>query len=570
VEAFAELLEGTVLGERVFWQYLSIPLVAAVVGYYTNWIAIYLTFHPLRFWGIPPWLGWQGIIPKKAEKMASTFIQTTMYRLGSLPELFTEMEPDVIARHVDKVLAPRLDHYSDDVLSASQGQTWETAPQMVRRQVYAHVRKRIPELVRNIVADVGHRIDELLDFEHMVVTRLKNDKPLLNRLFLDSGKAEFKLVIDCGYYFGFVFGLLQLLWWLIYPAAWTLAFAGAVHGWLTNYLALNLIFRPLRPTKVGPFTIQGLFLRRQKEVAAIWCRIVTREILTIRAMMRSMLTGPRAARAHEVIRHHLKPLVKEAVDAVGPIAQMSVGRDGIGARHLLRPVRGRALQRGPRAGGREDAGRAHDRDAPRGLPGPPAPLLQGGREDPPRPGLGRRLRRRRPPALALLPALSRGERAAAARKKKQLEKRRRSKSSIEGRSEARVGLARRRWHPKRPPAGKRGRDRPSAEAACSTRRSPPAQRLPNGPAGGPGPTPPLLWSFSSAADTTDASNSRPRAREARAERPSRRIPGRVRPQAADSGSRQPAASRSARASARRSTKSANSTSSPPRGRSAPA
>ena len=47
-------------------------------------------------------------------------------------------------------------------------------------------------------------------------------------------------------------------------------------------------------------------------------------------MMRSMLTGPRAARAHEVIRHHLKPLVKEAVDAVGPIAQMSVGRDGIG------------------------------------------------------------------------------------------------------------------------------------------------------------------------------------------------------------------------------------------------
>lgn len=330
MEAFAELLEGTVLGERVFWQYLSIPLVAAVVGYYTNWIAIYLTFHPLRFWGIPPWLGWQGIIPKKAEKMASTFIQTTMYRLGSLPELFTEMEPDVIARHVDKVLAPRLDHYSDDVLSASQGQTWETAPQMVRRQVYAHVRKRIPELVRNIVADVGHRIDELLDFEHMVVTRLKNDKPLLNRLFLDSGKAEFKLVIDCGYYFGFVFGLLQLLWWLIYPAAWTLAFAGAVHGWLTNYLALNLIFRPLRPTKVGPFTVQGLFLRRQKEVAAIWCHIVTREILTIRAMMRSMLTGPRAARAHEVIRHHLKPLVKEAVDAVGPIAQMSVGRDGIG------------------------------------------------------------------------------------------------------------------------------------------------------------------------------------------------------------------------------------------------
>jgi uncharacterized membrane protein YheB (UPF0754 family) len=330
VETLVGALDNTLLGERIFWQYLSIPLVAAVVGYYTNWIAIHMTFHPLRFWGIPPWLGWQGIIPKKAEKMASTFIKTTMYRLGSLPELFTEMDPDVITRHVDKVLAPRLDHYSDDVLAASQGQAWETAPQMMRRQVYAHVRRRIPELVRAIVADVGHRIDELLDFEHMVVTRLTSDKALLNRLFLESGRAEFKLVIDCGYYFGFLFGLLQLLWWLIYPAPWTLAFAGAVHGWLTNYLALNLIFRPLRPTKVGPWTIQGLFLRRQKEVAGIWCHIVTREILTIRAMMRSMLTGPRAARAQEVIRHHLRPLVKEAVDAAGPIAQMSVGSEGIG------------------------------------------------------------------------------------------------------------------------------------------------------------------------------------------------------------------------------------------------
>jgi uncharacterized membrane protein YheB (UPF0754 family) len=329
VETLLDALAGSLLGERVFWQYLSIPLVAAVVGYFTNWIAIQMTFHPLRFWGIPPWLGWQGIIPKKAEKMASTFVNTTMSRLGSLPELFTEMEPEVIARHIDQVLAPRLDHYSDDVLEASHGQRWETAPQMVRRQVYSHVRARMPDLVRRIVDDVGRHVDQLLDFEHMVVTRLKSDKALLNRLFLDSGRAEFKLVIDCGYYFGFLFGLLQLLWWVIYPAPWTLAVAGAVHGWLTNYLALNLIFRPLRPTRIGPWTLQGLFLRRQREVAGVWCHLVTREILTIRALMRSMLTGPRSARAQELIRRHLKPLVQEAIDAVGPIAQMAVGSDGV-------------------------------------------------------------------------------------------------------------------------------------------------------------------------------------------------------------------------------------------------
>ncbi|MCZ7650619.1 MAG: DUF445 family protein [Thermoanaerobaculia bacterium] len=100
------LLESPLYGDPRLWRLASIPLTAAAVGWATNWLAIRMTFHPLRFLGIPPWLGWQGIIPRKAEKMARTFVDTSMQRLGSLPELFEEMQPEVIARHVEKVLAP--------------------------------------------------------------------------------------------------------------------------------------------------------------------------------------------------------------------------------------------------------------------------------------------------------------------------------------------------------------------------------------------------------------------------------------------------------------------------------
>ena len=90
------------------WKLVSIPLTAAVIGWFTNWIAIRMTFHPLRFLGIPPWLGWQGIIPRKAEKMARIFVDSSMRRLGSVPELFEGMEPEAIARHIEQGLAPRL------------------------------------------------------------------------------------------------------------------------------------------------------------------------------------------------------------------------------------------------------------------------------------------------------------------------------------------------------------------------------------------------------------------------------------------------------------------------------
>ena len=85
------------LGNVEVWKYASIPVVAGLVGWGTNWAAIELTFKPLRFIGIRPFLGWQGIIPSKAARMASIFVDSTMIKLGTLPELFQQMEPDVIA-----------------------------------------------------------------------------------------------------------------------------------------------------------------------------------------------------------------------------------------------------------------------------------------------------------------------------------------------------------------------------------------------------------------------------------------------------------------------------------------
>lgn len=306
------------------WRLASIPATAAVVGWLTNWIAIWMTFHPLRFLGIPPWLGWQGIIPRKAEKMARIFVDSSMRRLGSVPELFQGMEPDVIARHIERVLEPRLEHYTDDVMIASKGEVWEQAPKGVKQKVYGAVRGQLPRLVRDTLRDVGEHLEQLLDFKYMVVTRLVQDRRLLNRLFLESGAREFRFLILSGLYFGFLFGLIQLATWLLVPGRWQLPLYGVAVGWATNWVALNLVFRPLHPIRIGPWFVQGLFLRRQKEVAQVWCRIVTREILTIRRFMASMINGPHGDLARQKIVEHLRPVVDQAVTAVGPLAQMAI------------------------------------------------------------------------------------------------------------------------------------------------------------------------------------------------------------------------------------------------------
>jgi len=56
--------------QQNWWLYASMPFVAAIIGYGTKIVAINMMFRPLEFFGIKPYLGWQGIVPRKAAVMA--------------------------------------------------------------------------------------------------------------------------------------------------------------------------------------------------------------------------------------------------------------------------------------------------------------------------------------------------------------------------------------------------------------------------------------------------------------------------------------------------------------------
>lgn len=314
------------LGDVEFWKYASIPVVAGVVGWGTNWAAIELTFRPLRFIGIKPFLGWQGIIPSKAGRMASIFVDSTMIKLGTLPELFQQMEPDVIAAQIVKVVRPRMRRYTDEIMFRQNDPTWRAAPAPIKSLIYERVEDTLPRLVDDLMGEVSVRIEELVDFKDLVVSRLVNDPALLNRLFLESGSAEFKFIVRSGLWFGFLFGLVQLGVWIAYPAPWVLPAFGILVGYATNWIALNVIFRPLHPTKFGPWVLQGIFLRRQKEVATAWTGLVTREIVNVRTIVDAMVNGPFRDTSREMIRRHMAPLVSESVAPFQTTVEWTVGR----------------------------------------------------------------------------------------------------------------------------------------------------------------------------------------------------------------------------------------------------
>ncbi|KAF0809885.1 hypothetical protein A167_01425 [Alcanivorax sp. S71-1-4] len=309
-----------------FWKYVSIPVLAGVIGWVTNWMAVQMTFYPLQFIGIRPFFGWQGIIPSKAEKMSGILVDQTLSKIGSIDEFFQQMEPEKIAAHLTRSVQSRIEEYTDEVMTERNAVLWENLPLLVRRRVYNRARRVVPEVMDNIVDDISKNVEELVDLKYMIGSQMREDRALMVKMFREVGDPEFRFVINSGFYFGFLFGLLQIPFLLYLPGNWVMPVFGFVIGIATNWVALNVIFRPLNPVRVGPFRVQGLFLKRQKDVAESFARLTTTEVVTLRNIMYQVINGPRADRTKALIKRHMRPLLEGGV--VRTAAQLTVGPGG--------------------------------------------------------------------------------------------------------------------------------------------------------------------------------------------------------------------------------------------------
>lgn len=307
-----------------FLGFVCIPLIAAFVGWATNWLAIKMTFWPLEFIGYRPlFLGWRGIVPAKAAKMAGIVVDNTLAKLTSLSELFHEMEPEKIAEHITTTISDRVEEYVDEIMMERNAVLWENLPLTLRRTVYRSVQRQLPAIMDNIVEDIAAHIEELVDLKQMVVGLMEKDPGLIVRIFQECGDAEIRLVINSGLWFGFLFGLVQMVIYYFYPANWILPFFGLLVGATTNWVALNLIFRPLEPVKMGPVTLQGLFLRRKNQVAERFSDICTQDVVNLRNLMHEVLNGPNSGLTRSIVKRQLRPLLDSGM--VRTVIQLTLG-----------------------------------------------------------------------------------------------------------------------------------------------------------------------------------------------------------------------------------------------------
>lgn len=314
-----------VLSNPAFWQYFSIPFVAAFVGWFTNWIAIQMLFYPIKPIGKPPFLGWVGILPARAEKMARITTNNTLNKVGTVKELFNAMDPDKIAAHIATIIDRQLPFYIEEIILRENPTVWEVLPEVAKNRIIEEVRLQLPATVHRMMQDISLNVEQILDVHHLVLHQVLKDRSIINRIFLSCGQKEFDFIIYSGAVLGFFFGLLQMLAWWLYPVWWQLPVWGIFVGFATNWVALRIIFQPLNPIQIGSYVLQGLFLKRQPSVAVTWSEIIANDILTVENVIQNLLYGPKSDRTQIIIRTYIRNIVDDVAGIAKPVVQWVVG-----------------------------------------------------------------------------------------------------------------------------------------------------------------------------------------------------------------------------------------------------
>ena len=306
--------------------YLSIPLTSSIVGWGTNVLAIKMTFYPLEFKGIPPFLGWQGIIPSKAVKMSSKSVDLWTSKLVSVKELFEQLDPKEVAKEMKPEFNRISKEIMDEVMAIQAPEVWDKIPVSIKRIVYGRISKDMPNVVTEIMSDVKNNIENIFDIKEMVINRLTKDKALLNDMFLKCGKEEFKFIERSGLYFGFIFGLIQMVTWYFLPYFWILPLFGLLVGYATNWLALKLIFQPVKPIKFLGMTFQGLFIKRQNEVSHEYAFMLAHDIFTFDRIFAAIINGPTKEKFVNLVASHANKAIDDAVGVSEPVIKLVTGK----------------------------------------------------------------------------------------------------------------------------------------------------------------------------------------------------------------------------------------------------
>lgn len=188
-----------------------LPFIAGFIGWFTNWIAIKMLFHPrlpVNFLGMTI----QGIFPKRQAQFAEKLGQLVSKELISLDEIALKInQPSTIQKAI-----PFIEEHIDGFIKTKLKEEMPLLSMFVNDKSLDNIKKgmvsEIETIFPQIMTKMTNGLKEELNIENLVTEKVKgfsSDKleEILNAIM----SKEFRFVEIIGAVLGFLIGIIQIL-----------------------------------------------------------------------------------------------------------------------------------------------------------------------------------------------------------------------------------------------------------------------------------------------------------------------------------------------------------------------
>ena len=191
------------------WALFSVPVIAALIGYITNYIAVRMLFRPhkaVRIAGIT----FQGLVPRRQKQIAASLGAMIERDLFSQEDIHAALSGAETAQEATAFLSEQIDAFAHKIGAQNpmvgmflQGPLLE----QIKQTLAGQMAERFPEFMERVVARVEHR----LDVREIVARKIEAfDLSKLESLIYEISSRELKTIEILGGVLGFVVGLVQV------------------------------------------------------------------------------------------------------------------------------------------------------------------------------------------------------------------------------------------------------------------------------------------------------------------------------------------------------------------------
>jgi len=103
---------------------------------------------------------------------------------------------------------------------------------------------------------------------------------------------------------------------------YTLPFIAALTGYITNYIAVKMLFHPRKPVNLGIFALQGIFPKRQDKLAEKLGQIVAKELFNANDVVKALEDPNTQQEAKAVVEAKVDAFINEKLPEKMPMLQM--------------------------------------------------------------------------------------------------------------------------------------------------------------------------------------------------------------------------------------------------------